>query len=123
MQEGRKRRSQRAALHLRHRHGSGVGDHTVKKIISDWTGVDSLDQITSAGYYFLKQDVELDAPWTPVSGTVLCLNGFNITANGNFNAITVNNGAVFTLTDCQGLQSIAYGKITHARHIRTQAWR
>ena len=96
------------------RHGSGVGDHTVKKIISDWTGVDSLDQITSAGYYFLKQDVELDAPWTPVSGTVLCLNGFNITANGNFNAITVNNGAVFTLTDCQGLQSIAYGKITHA---------
>ena len=96
------------------RHGSGVGDHTVKKIISDWTGVDSLDQITSAGYYFLKQNVELDAPWTPANGTVLCLNGFNITANGNFNAITVNNGAVFTLTDCQGLQSIAYGKITHA---------
>ena len=96
------------------RHGSGVGDHTVKKIISDWTGVDSLDQITSAGYYFLKQNVELDAPWTPANGTVLCLNGFNITANGNFNAITVNNGAVFTLTDCQGLQSIAYGKITDA---------
>ena len=95
------------------RHGSGVGDHTVKKIITDWTGVDSLDQITSAGYYFLKQNVELDAPWTPVSGTVLCLNGFNITAKGNFNAITVNNGAVFTLTDCQGLQRID-GKITHA---------
>ena len=96
-------------------HGSGVGDHTVKNLISNWQGVDSLDNITSAGYYYLKKDVTLTSTWiVPATGVVLCLNGHTITGPNSDDesgyVIKVENGAVFTLTDCNDEQ----GKITHA---------
>ena len=59
----------------------------------------------------MTDNVELDAVWNPVDGTVLCLNGKNITANGDFNAIEVQEGVTFTLTDCEPEGTA--GKITH----------
>ena len=64
------------------------------------------------GKYYLDTDVTLTETWTPASGTVLCLNGHNITMNGSKKAaIYVINA--FTLCDCKGGKD-AYGQITHA---------
>ena len=63
------------------------------------------------GKWYLTGDVTLTGTWTPALNTVLCLNGHNITMNGNnITAIYVNNA--FTLCDCKGGKD-AYGQITH----------
>lgn len=84
-----------------------------------WTGVSTLDEIKSAGYYYLKNDIELTngSAWEPANGVVLCLNGHSITqmthtADRSLNVINVKNGNTFTLSDCKGGAG-AYGKITH----------
>ena len=84
-----------------------------------WIGVSKLDEITSAGYYYLKNDIELTngSAWEPESGVVLCLNGHSITqmthtADRSLNVINVKNGNTFTLSDCKEGTG-AYGKITH----------
>ena len=97
-------------------HGSGVGDHKTKELKA-WTGVDSLDKITSAGRYYLKNDVKLDSTWeTPAADIVLCLNGKTITgpnlAGSDGYVIRVASDAVFTITDCN--DGDEQGKITHA---------
>ena len=73
-----------------------------------WDSANSLP--TDAGNYYLTDNVTLSSTWTPASGTVLCLNGHSITANGSITAIYVNNA--FTLCDCKGGKD-AYGQITH----------
>lgn len=84
-----------------------------------WIGVSTLDEIKSAGYYYLKNDIELTngSVWEPANGVVLCLNGHSITqmthtADRSLNVIKVKNGNTFTLSDCKGGAG-AYGKITH----------
>ena len=85
-----------------------VGGHTCAATGFDkWTSENALPG--TAGSYYLDADVTLDEPWTPANGTVLCLNGHSIAANGNFDTIKVNGGT-FTLTDCQSSQ----GSVTHA---------
>ena len=67
----------------------------------------------AADKYYLTGPVTLvDSYWEPKSGTVLCLNGYSITMNGNDEAIKVGKNVTFTLTDCKGGKS-EYGKITH----------
>ena len=90
-----------------------VGDHKTDTQITftKWESENSLP--TASGNWYLTKNVTLTETWTPANNTVLCLNGHSIAANGDFNAITVNNGAVFTLTDCKG-EGSTYGKITHA---------
>ena len=65
---------------------------------------------TTAGNWYLTNNVTLTGTWSPKDGTVLCLNGHSITANGSITAIYVNNA--FTLCDCKGGKD-AYGQITH----------
>lgn len=87
-----------------------------------WTGVSSLKAITTAGNYYLLNDVEVefnnsisDYVWQPVSGVKLCLNGHSIIGKNN-NArsmIEVNSGATFDLTDCK-----TTGKVTHGEDRR-----
>lgn len=64
-----------------------------------WTSSNSLP--TTAGYYFLANDVTISSTWTPVSGTYLCLNGHVIRRSGSGNVINVASGRSFTLTDCK----------------------
>ena len=77
-----------------------------------WIGVSKLDEITSAGYYYLKNDITLNDDWNPADGVVLCLNGNSIKAA----TISVNN--TFTLTDCKGKDGSNYGKITNNTKIK-----
>ena len=73
--------------------------------ISDEAGLKN----AAAGYYYLAQDVVTADVWKPGDDVVLCLNGHSITANGDFNVITVQEGYTFTLCNCQDS-----GEITHA---------
>ena len=74
-----------------------------------WQGVDSLDEISDAGYYYLTDNVSLTESWTPQNNVVLCLNGKTITMNADNKAvIEVDSNNSFTLCDCKG-----EGKVTH----------
>ena len=81
-----------------------------------WVGVSSLNEITEAGHYFLKQSVTIRSTWNPVDGVVLCLNGCDITMNGVGYAIYVREGYTFTLCDCKG-GGKGGGKITHTKGV------
>ena len=81
-----------------------------------WIGVSKLDEITSAGYYYLKNDITLNDDWNPADGVVLCLNGNSIKAASSLKSISVNN--TFTLTDCKGKDGSHYGQITTNTNIR-----
>lgn len=67
-------------------------------------------------HYYLKNNIMLNGTsWNPTGYIALCLNGCSITANGNFDAITVGSGynsnvAYLRLCDCNGNNN---GKITH----------
>ena len=75
-----------------------------------WQGVSSLP--SDSGYYYLTEDVTINSTWSPANGTVLCLNGYSISLNGNGPVIEVQPGVTFTLCDCNG--SGKGGGITHA---------
>ena len=75
-----------------------------------WTGIDSLDKISSAGYYYLTDNVDLTDTWTPQDGVVLCLNGKAITMKAdNKDVIGVNGNNHFTLCDCKDTGVVTHG--------------
>ena len=74
-----------------------------------WTGIDSLDKISSAGYYYLTDNVNLTETWTPQDGVVLCLNGKAITMNADEDVILVDNNNRFTLCDCKDTGIVTHG--------------
>ena len=77
----------------------------------DWTGVSTLTNSMTAGYYYLTADVTLTASWRPKDGTVLCLNGHSITANTKDAAINLPfSDRTFTLTDCNDSEGKHYFK-------------
>ena len=93
-------------------------NHSHKEL--DWTGVSSLKTITTAGNYYLLNDVEVEYDssngtntWQPKNGVKLCLNGYSIISKGDSTRgmITVDDGATFDLTDCK-----TTGKVTHGEN-------
>ena len=76
-----------------------------------WQGVSSLPD--KSGYYYLTEDVTINSTWSPADGTVLCLNGYGISLNGNGPVIEVQPGVTFTLCDCNGSQNQYIHGITH----------
>ena len=95
--------------------------HTTKHERLYWTGISDLSQITDPKntYYYLTNNVEVSSTWTPKDGTVLDLNGKNITATSEGAVIQVKAGVNFTLTDCKADNgtydtTFTYGKITHS---------
>ena len=76
-----------------------------------WQGVSSLP--SDSGYYYLTGFVTIDSTWSPANGTVLCLNGYGISLNGNGPVIEVQPGVTFTLCDCNGSQNQYIHGITH----------
>ena len=79
---------------------------------SGWAAINSeegLKNLTGKGY--LTDNVTLTSTWAPPSGVVLCLNGKTITGADGQEAIQVNRGVTFTLTDCHTGNEV--GQITH----------
>ena len=94
--------------------------HTTKHERLYWTGISDLSEITDPEntYYYLTDNVEVSSTWTPKDGTVLDLNGKNITATSGGAVIKVEDGVDFTLTDCKADNgtydtTFTYGQITH----------
>ena len=122
--EGESEQNVTAAENPEHKHcvcGKGEhpnNGHDYKE--ETWTGIkndEQLKNITADGHYYLENDVTIDSAWICPNGVTLCLNGHNITREGNadqnrygWNAvIKINSGTTFTLTDCQE----TVGTITH----------
>ena len=110
--EGESEQNVTAAENPEHKHcvcGKGelsVTGHDHKE--ETWTGIDSLDKISSAGYYYLTDNVTIDSVWTCRANVVLCLNGHSIIreikSDGRFpneNAVIYIDKSTFTLTDCK----------------------
>ena len=74
----------------------------------EWQAVSTLTDSMAAGYYYLTNDVTLDATWTPANGTVLDLNGYSITVTEDVDAITISASSSFTLTDCNSSGGVHY---------------
>ena len=94
--------------------------HTTKHERLYWTGISDLSEVTHPEntYYYLTDNVEVSSTWTPKDGTVLDLNGKNITATSGGAVIKVEDGVDFTLTDCKADNgtydtTFTYGQITH----------
>ena len=72
-------------------------------------------------YYYLTNNIVLNnTSWNPTGYISLCLNGYSITANGNFDTITVGEGKhgdSLTLCDCNGSGNNT-GEITHVNGMK-----
>lgn len=87
-----------------------------------WTAINTEAELraikggTDMQYYYLTDNIKLnDTSWNPTGFISLCLNGYSITANGNFDTITVGEGKdtdSLTLCDCNGSGNNT-GEITH----------
>ncbi|MBE5763170.1 MAG: hypothetical protein E7338_02985 [Clostridiales bacterium] len=76
-------------------------------VFNPWSATDSLP--TSAGNYYLTNDVKIDSTWEVPSGTTnLCLNGHGITMTGSGSVISVGSGITFNLYDCDSSTTYYY---------------
>lgn len=79
---------------------------------SSHTAANSLPK--DPGYYYLTTSVTLSDSdtWRPADGTVLCLNGRTVREfayyKPDFDAITVDSGVTFSLTECASIQGYIY---------------
>ena len=126
--EGESEQNVTAAENPEHKHCvCGKGEHPnngQEHQDETWTGIDSLDKISSAGYYYLKDNVTIQSAWNCPDGVTLCLNGHSITREGEGSdaqdiygggnaVIRINKNTSFALTDCQK----TVGTITHAEGV------
>lgn len=86
-----------------------------------WTAINTEAELraikggTDMQYYYLTDNIKLnDTSWNPTGFISLCLNGHSITANGNFDAITVGSEDSSTAGDLHVCDCTGNGKITHA---------
>ena len=99
------RKAQTAEMHT-----GNHGEYTLPEGAT-WQGVSSLPD--KSGYYYLTEDVAINSTWKPADGTVLCLNGYSISLNGNGPVIEVQPDVTFTLCDCNGSKNPNTHGITH----------
>ena len=87
---------------------------------SSHTAANSLPK--NPGYYYLTTSVTLSGSdtWRPADGTVLCLNGRTVREfafyKPDFDAITVDSGVTFSLTECASIQGYIYCASRRAVH-------
>lgn len=87
---------------------------------SSHTAANSLPK--DPGYYYLTTSVTLSDSdtWRPADGTVLCLNGRTVREfafnKPDFDAITVDSGVTFSLTECASIQGYIYCAGSRAVH-------
>ena len=75
---------------------------------SGWEELTSAGGEMGGGTYYLTDDVELQSDLTVTGEATLCLNGHILKGTGQNNVISVQDGADFTLCDCNGSQSTHY---------------
>ncbi len=88
--------------------------------ITNWKGVANLRTISRSGNYYLTGNVTLTEGWVCRYDVTLCLNGYSIIANGDVDAIKVNNGNIFTLCDCVGTGEITHTEGKTGRGVKVQ---
>lgn len=87
---------------------------------SSYTAANSLPK--DPGYYYLTTSVTLSDSdtWRPADGTVLCLNGRTVREfafyKPDFDAITVDSGVTFSLTECASIQGYIHCASRRAVH-------
>lgn len=87
---------------------------------SSHTAANSLPK--DPGYYYLTTSVTLSDSdtWRPADGTVFCLNGRTVNEfafyKPDFDAITVDSGVTFSLTECASIQGYIYCASSRAVH-------
>ena len=87
---------------------------------SSHTAANSLPK--KPGYYYLTTSVTLadSDTWRPADGTVLCLNGRTVKEfavnKPDFDAITVDSGVTFSLTECASIQGDIHCASSAATH-------
>ena len=87
---------------------------------SSHTAANSLPK--DPGYYYLTTSVTLSDSdtWRPADGTVLCLNGRTVREfafyKPDFDAITVDSGVTFSLTECASIQGYIHCASSRAVH-------
>lgn len=87
---------------------------------SSHTAANSLPK--DPGYYYLTTSVTLSDSdtWRPADGTVLCLNGRTVKEfafyKPDFDAITVDSGVTFSLTECASIQGDIHCASSAATH-------
>ena len=70
--------------------------------------------------YYLTRDLTISKTLEIPNGVTLCLNGYSIIANGDFDAITVGAGKTFTLCDCVGTGEITHTEGKTGRGVKVQ---
>ena len=75
---------------------------------SGWEELTSAGGEMGGGTYYLTDDVELQSDLSVTGEVTLCLNGHILKGTGRDSVISVQNGADFTLCDCNGSQSTHY---------------
>lgn len=82
---------------------SSIGGHTAEAVITEWTAVSELSDITGTGNYYLAGDVTLNEKWTVANGTniTLCLNGHKLTSDNTSSSDTILIEGTLTITDCK----------------------
>ncbi len=96
-----------------HKDASGKPVHNENIV---WTPVSSATGLNNGDNIYLTDDITLTRTWQiSAGGTVnLCLNGHTITANGDFDAITLtSNTNTLNICDCND-SGVGKGIITHA---------
>ena len=87
---------------------------------SSYTAANSLPK--KSGNYYLTSDVTLrdTGTWHPADGTVLCLNGQTVREfafdTPAYDAITVDSGVTFSLTECASIQGDIHCASSAATH-------
>lgn len=88
-----------------------------------WTAINTEAELraikggTDMQYYYLTDNIKLnDTSWNPTGDISLCLNGHSITANGDFDAITVGSEDSSTAGNLHVCDCTGNGKITHAEN-------
>ena len=89
----------------------------------EWTGVESLSEITANGRYYLKNSVSLAETWRCNYDVKLCLNGNSINGTEGKNVIVVEYGKSLVITDCKDSGSITGGSYGIVNHNKLTLWK
>ena len=88
-----------------------------------WTAISTEEELraitggSDRQYYYLTNNIELNnTSWNLTGSVSICLNGYSITATGDFDAITVGSGDISTAGNLYVCDCTGNGKITHAKN-------